>query len=100
MARPPRKSVVFTAGTDPALDLRENAPERDQAALRTALLEQRAIVENAPVGIMLAKPGRFKSCNSRMAEMLGYAREELADRGSTRGDGWPRAGERILSSAF
>jgi diguanylate cyclase (GGDEF)-like protein/PAS domain S-box-containing protein len=54
--------------------------QRDQDALRTALLEQRAILENAVVGIAFSKPGRVKSCNPRMAEMFGYTPRELAER--------------------
>jgi diguanylate cyclase (GGDEF)-like protein/PAS domain S-box-containing protein len=100
MARPPRKSVFFIAGTNPASDLRETTPENDQAALRTALLEQKAIVENAPVGIMLSKPGRFKSCNPRMAEMLGYAREELAGRDPVDVFVSREAYEQFLADAF
>jgi diguanylate cyclase (GGDEF)-like protein/PAS domain S-box-containing protein len=51
--------------------------ERNQAALRVALLEQRAILENAPVGILFTLPGQLKSCNPRMAEMLGQPPEEI-----------------------
>jgi diguanylate cyclase (GGDEF)-like protein/PAS domain S-box-containing protein len=54
--------------------------ELDQAALRIALLEQKAILENAPVGIAFTKPGLVKTCNPRIAEMFGYSPEELADR--------------------
>ena len=52
--------------------------ERHQAALRVALLEQRAILENAPVGILFTLPGQLKSCNPRMAEMLRQSPEEIA----------------------
>jgi diguanylate cyclase (GGDEF)-like protein/PAS domain S-box-containing protein len=51
--------------------------ERHQAALRVALLEQRAILENAPVGILFTLPGLLKSCNPRMAEMLCQTPEEI-----------------------
>jgi diguanylate cyclase (GGDEF)-like protein/PAS domain S-box-containing protein len=48
-----------------------------QAALRGRLLEQAAVVEHAPVGIAVTLPDLVKSCNPRMAGMLGYAPEEL-----------------------
>ncbi|UUZ49978.1 PAS domain S-box protein [Massilia sp. B-10] len=51
--------------------------EGDQAALRTTLLEQKAILENAAVGIMLSKDRTIKECNIRAAEMFGYAVDEL-----------------------
>jgi diguanylate cyclase (GGDEF)-like protein/PAS domain S-box-containing protein len=50
-----------------------------QAALRGRLLEQAAVVEHAPVGIAVTLPDLVKSCNPRMAEMLGYAPEELVN---------------------
>jgi diguanylate cyclase (GGDEF)-like protein/PAS domain S-box-containing protein len=59
--------------------------ERDRAStLHTALIEQRAIFENAPVGIVFSQPGMLKSCNPRMAEMFGYTPEELAGRSAAR----------------
>ena len=48
-----------------------------QAALRGRLLEQAAVVEHAPVGIAVTLPDLVKSCNPRMAEMLGYAPAEV-----------------------
>ncbi|HZV67684.1 MAG TPA: EAL domain-containing protein [Telluria sp.] len=54
--------------------------ERDQAALRTTLLEQKAILENAAVGILFSRGGVMMSCNPRFAEMFAYAREELIGR--------------------
>ncbi|MEX5747298.1 EAL domain-containing protein [Massilia sp. X63] len=46
--------------------------------LRVALREQRAILENAPVGIVFTLPGQFKSCNPRICEMLDYSYAELS----------------------
>jgi diguanylate cyclase (GGDEF)-like protein/PAS domain S-box-containing protein len=51
--------------------------QRDQRALRKALLEQQAILENAAVGIIFGKAGYILECNIRAAEMFGYARHEL-----------------------
>nr|WP_315260103.1 bifunctional diguanylate cyclase/phosphodiesterase [uncultured Duganella sp.] len=51
--------------------------QRDQRALRKALLEQQAILENAAVGILFSKDGVIQECNIRCAEMLGYSRNEL-----------------------
>jgi diguanylate cyclase (GGDEF)-like protein/PAS domain S-box-containing protein len=50
-----------------------------QAALRGRLLEQAAVVEHAPVGIAVTLPDLVKSCNPRMAAMLGYAPDELVN---------------------
>ncbi len=54
-----------------------SSAQRDQRALRKAMLEQQAILENAAVGIILAKNGYVVECNMRAAEMFGYARQEL-----------------------
>jgi diguanylate cyclase (GGDEF)-like protein/PAS domain S-box-containing protein len=54
-----------------------SSAQRDQRALRKAMLEQQAILENAAVGIILAKNGYVVECNMRAAEMFGYARHEL-----------------------
>jgi diguanylate cyclase (GGDEF)-like protein/PAS domain S-box-containing protein len=51
--------------------------QRDQRALRKAMLEQQAILENAAVGILLSKGGVIVECNMRAAEMFGYARHEM-----------------------
>lgn len=51
--------------------------EGDAAALRTTLLEQKAILENAAVGIMLSKDRVIIESNIRAAEMFGYAEHEL-----------------------
>ncbi len=49
---------------------------RHQDELRQTLLEQKAILDNASVGILFSKDGLMMSCNPRFAEMFGYA---LAD---------------------
>ncbi len=54
--------------------------ERHQAELRQTLLEQKAILDNASVGILFSKGGLMMSCNPRFAEMFGYTREEMAGR--------------------
>ncbi|MES2016180.1 MAG: EAL domain-containing protein [Pseudomonadota bacterium] len=51
--------------------------EGDQAALRTTLLEQKAILENAAVGIILSRERVICECNIRAAEMFGYSEHEL-----------------------
>jgi len=53
------------------------APELEHEMLQVALREQRAILENAPVGILFTQPGQFRSCNPRVCEMLGYSLSEL-----------------------
>ncbi|MBD8531216.1 MULTISPECIES: EAL domain-containing protein [unclassified Massilia] len=57
-----------------------SAWERSQAALRTNVCEQNAILEHAPIGIIFTKPGLLKECNPRLAQMIGYSVDELADR--------------------
>jgi diguanylate cyclase (GGDEF)-like protein/PAS domain S-box-containing protein len=51
--------------------------ERDQATLQKMLIEQEAILENAPVGILFSANGLMLSCNRRLAHMFGYTRTEL-----------------------
>ncbi len=45
--------------------------------LRTALLEAQAVFDNAWIGILYTRERRFRSCNARAAEILGYAVEDL-----------------------
>ena len=51
--------------------------ERHQAELRQALLEQKAILDNASVGILFSKGGVMMSCNLRFADMFGFAQDEI-----------------------
>ena len=64
----PGCTIVFT-------DIRHF--ERSQAELRQTLLEQKAILDNASVGILFSKAGTMMSCNPRFAEMFGYTQGEL-----------------------
>jgi diguanylate cyclase (GGDEF)-like protein/PAS domain S-box-containing protein len=52
----------------------------EQLALRTTLLQQQAILENAAVGIMFCEAGVVQSCNPRMAAMFGHARADMSGR--------------------
>ncbi|MGO4476576.1 EAL domain-containing protein [Massilia sp. 2TAF26] len=54
-------------------------PGTGQADQR-ARLEQAAVLEHAPVGIVVTLPHMVKSCNPRMAQMLGYDACELVGR--------------------
>jgi diguanylate cyclase (GGDEF)-like protein/PAS domain S-box-containing protein len=74
--------------------------ERDHAALRIALLEQKAMLENAPVGILFTKPGLLKTCNPRLAEMFGYSPEELAGRSPPEFFAAPDQFERFFAEAM
>jgi diguanylate cyclase (GGDEF)-like protein/PAS domain S-box-containing protein len=47
---------------------------------QNAVLERAAMVEHAPVGIVVTLPDLVKSCNPRMAAMLGYTPEEVVNR--------------------
>ncbi|TFW18544.1 bifunctional diguanylate cyclase/phosphodiesterase [Massilia arenosa] len=51
--------------------------QRDRDALHTTLMEQRAILDNAAVGILFIRARVVRECNLRMAAMLGYAPAEL-----------------------
>jgi diguanylate cyclase (GGDEF)-like protein/PAS domain S-box-containing protein len=51
--------------------------ERHQDQLRQALLEQKAILDNASVGILFSKRGVIMSCNPLFAEMFGYTQDEM-----------------------
>jgi diguanylate cyclase (GGDEF)-like protein/PAS domain S-box-containing protein len=57
-----------------------SAYESSEQALRRTILEQEAILGHAPVGIVFTKPGLLKECNPRLAQMIGYSVEEMADR--------------------
>jgi diguanylate cyclase (GGDEF)-like protein/PAS domain S-box-containing protein len=52
-------------------------PARDPQ--RSTMLEQAAVLQHAPVGIVVTLPHLVKSCNPRMAEMLGYEPRELVN---------------------
>jgi diguanylate cyclase (GGDEF)-like protein/PAS domain S-box-containing protein len=68
--------VVYDLPTmlsDATDDLRAEREEQ----LRRMLLEQKAIFDNASVGILFSKSQVMMRCNARMAEMFGYAPGEL-----------------------
>ncbi len=54
--------------------------EGHQLQLHTTLLEQKAILDNASVGILFSMGGVTKSCSPRCADMFGYAQHELEER--------------------
>jgi diguanylate cyclase (GGDEF)-like protein/PAS domain S-box-containing protein len=54
-----------------------NEHRLDEEKLRRMLLEQKAILDNASVGILFTKAQLMLSCNARMAEMFGYAPDEM-----------------------
>ena len=47
--------------------------------LRGTLLRQATVLDHAPVGIAVTLPHLVKSCNPRMAAMLGHTTQELTD---------------------
>ncbi|WP_377703872.1 EAL domain-containing protein [Pseudoduganella sp. UC29_71] len=53
-----------------------------EESMRQLLMEQKAILDNASVGILFTKSQTLLSCNPRMAEMFGYTREEMYGRPS------------------
>lgn len=72
----------LTAGNSSTVVLQRpaqpDATALEHEMLQVALREQRAILENAPVGILFTLPGQFKSCNPRICEMLGLSHAELS----------------------
>ncbi|MES2298790.1 MAG: EAL domain-containing protein [Pseudomonadota bacterium] len=57
-----------------------SAQKAAEEATKRVLLEQKAILDNASVGILFTKAGMMLSCNPRMAEMFGYTSEEMTGR--------------------
>ena len=57
-----------------------SAQKEAEEATKQLLLEQKAILDNASVGILFSKARLMLSCNPRMAEMFGYTREEMIGR--------------------
>jgi diguanylate cyclase (GGDEF)-like protein/PAS domain S-box-containing protein len=51
--------------------------KRHEEETRQLLLLQKAILDNASVGILFSKSQHMLSCNPRMAEMFGYAPGEM-----------------------
>ncbi|MGF6274215.1 diguanylate cyclase (GGDEF)-like protein/PAS domain S-box-containing protein [Massilia sp. UYP11] len=49
----------------------------DLAALRRMVREQRAVFENAPVGIAVTQPDQIRSFNPRLGEMFGFGQDEV-----------------------
>ncbi len=54
-----------------------SAQKAAEEATKQVLLEQKAILDNASVGILFTKGGVMLSCNPRFAEMFGYTRDEM-----------------------
>ena len=54
-----------------------SAQKQHEEATRQLLLEQKAILDNASVGILFSKAQIMLSCNPRMAEMFGYGIDEM-----------------------
>ena len=68
--------AIFTAPLTEAPDTGKLKPSL--AGLRRTVREQRAIFENAPVGIAVTQPDQIRSINPRLGEMFGYAQDDLA----------------------
>ncbi|WP_312510843.1 EAL domain-containing protein [Massilia sp.] len=60
-----------------AADSPVRAPADGASAPSRTALEQRAIFQNAPVGIVVTQPDQINTFNPRLGEMFGYAQEEL-----------------------
>ncbi|MBA5637184.1 EAL domain-containing protein [Duganella sp. LX20W] len=54
-----------------------SAQKKAEEDTKQLLLEQKAILDNASVGILFSKAQHMLSCNPRLAEMFGYTREEM-----------------------
>jgi diguanylate cyclase (GGDEF)-like protein/PAS domain S-box-containing protein len=77
-----------------------SAYERGQEALRKTMVEQQAILRHAPVGIVFTKPGLLKECNARLAQMVGYSVDDLADRDAGEMFASPEAYRSFRDEAF
>ena len=55
---------------------------RDHQAMRKTLLEQKAILENAAVGIIFSKDQVIRECNIRAGEIFGYGPDDMIGLGS------------------
>jgi diguanylate cyclase (GGDEF)-like protein/PAS domain S-box-containing protein len=75
-ALPPMSGIAGATFVFSELRMPIDAP----GALRARLMEQATMLEHAPVGIAVTLPHLVKSCNPRMAAMLGYTPEQLVDR--------------------
>jgi diguanylate cyclase (GGDEF)-like protein/PAS domain S-box-containing protein len=56
------------------------AAQADEGRSSSTQLEQAAVLEHAPVGIVVTLPHLVKSCNPRIAHMLGYEPDDLVNR--------------------
>ncbi len=59
------------------VDVGAYADANQGGSLRATMLEQRVILENAPVGILITRGGRMLDCNPRLAAMVGCTPQEL-----------------------
>ncbi|WP_229258167.1 EAL domain-containing protein [Duganella margarita] len=63
--------------TTDATDASDDQRVLREEQLRRMLLEQKAIFDNASIGILFSKSQVMMRCNARMTEMFGYAPGEL-----------------------
>ncbi|NVD99929.1 EAL domain-containing protein [Massilia sp. BJB1822] len=79
MALKPLPAAMGPAGVTVVFHELSEVPH-EQRALGKALAEQKAILDNAPVGVLFTKDEIMLSCNPRLAEMFGYRREQITGR--------------------
>ncbi|MFC0252811.1 EAL domain-containing protein [Massilia consociata] len=93
--------IELAAGISPAgKQLPVDPRDLEHEMLQVALREQRAILENAPVGILFTLPGQFKSCNPRICEMLGYSYAEMSQLHPRDVFGSPDAYQDLIGEAY
>lgn len=62
----------------PAYDLTSiHSAPHSEVELRQTLLEYKAILDNASVGVSFTRDRKFLHCNERFSEMFGWPRDEL-----------------------
>ena len=92
--------LPLAAGITPSSGQPLDARDLEHEMLRIALREQRAILENAPVGIVFTLPGQFKSCNPRICEMLDYSYAEISRLHPAEVFGSPEAYHALTAEAY
>jgi len=75
-------------------------PAPDLALLRRMVREQRAVFENAPVGIAVTQPDQVRSFNPRLGEMFGLGPDDIGTVSPQELCVSPEAYQHLIADAF